>query len=55
MADETPLPGPTDPKHLDDFKGTKSEQTTAKSAYIKKFGYDAFENLVKQSSINSKR
>ena len=54
MAEEK-VPGPNDPKHLDDFKGTKSEQNAAKSKFISDFGYSAYEKLVKQSSASVKR
>ena len=54
MADEK-IPGPTDPKCLDDFKGSKREQTAAKSKFIADFGYSAYEKLVQNSSIHVKK
>jgi hypothetical protein len=52
---EQKTPGPTDPKHLDDFKGTKREQNAAKSKFISDFGYAAYEKLVQNSSLGVKR
>lgn len=54
MADEQKPQVPVE-KHLDDFKGTKSEQIAAKSAFISKYGFDAFEKLVQNSGAGSKR
>ncbi|MGC2474459.1 MAG: hypothetical protein WA485_08990 [Candidatus Sulfotelmatobacter sp.] len=48
-------PDPNKPKTLDDFKGTKREQTAAKSAFIAKYGYGDFEKLVQDSSIHVKK
>lgn len=52
---EDQKPGPNDPKHLDDFKGTVPQQRKAKSEFISKFGYDAYEELVRNSSVTVKR
>lgn len=54
MADDK-VPGPNDPKCLDDFKGTKREQDSGKSKFISDFGYDAFQKLVQNSSIHVKK
>ena len=42
-------------KHLDDFKGTPTQIRKAKSDWIKKWGYDKYEELVRNSSIHVKR
>lgn len=36
-------------KFLTDFKGTPTEQRAAKAAFISKWGYDAFEQIVRNS------
>jgi hypothetical protein len=51
MAEETPKK----PTHLDDFKGSKKEQTAAKSEFISKYGFTEYEKLVQNSSITVKR
>jgi hypothetical protein len=49
MADEK-KPEP-EQKYLEDFKGTPSEQRKAKSDFISKHGFDAYEALVKRSTL----
>jgi hypothetical protein len=49
------LPDPNKPKSLEDFKGTKREQTAAKSAFITQYGFEEFEKLVQHSSIHVKK
>jgi hypothetical protein len=53
MAETTP--DPNKPKSLDDFKGTKREQTAAKSEFISKYGFAEYEKLVQNSSIHVKK
>lgn len=52
---EYPKPAATDPQHLDDFKGSTSDQNRAKSDFISKFGYDAYEELVRRSRPGFKK
>jgi hypothetical protein len=43
------------PKHLSEIVGSRSEILTIKTALIKKFGYDAWEQLVVRSSQSKKQ
>jgi hypothetical protein len=47
-----PVPDADAPKHLSDFKGTASEQRRAKSDFISKFGFEAYEAIVLRSGRN---
>ena len=42
-------------KYLDDFKGSPAEQRTAKSKFISEYGYEAYEELVRNSRTDVKR
>jgi len=57
LADNRNTNEPMEPeiKHLDDFKGTPTQIRKAKSDWIKKWGYDKYEELVRNSSIHVKR
>jgi hypothetical protein len=48
-------PGADDPKYLTDFKGTPAEQRTAKSTFITRFGFAAYEAVVLRSGTNVNR
>jgi hypothetical protein len=52
MAEETK---PEPPKYLSDFKGTIDEQRKAKCDFISKYGFDAFEKLILNSSKTVQR
>jgi hypothetical protein len=54
MADEQKTETPKE-KYLDDFKGSPAEQRAAKSAWIAKWGYEAYEKLVLNSRGSVKR
>ena len=51
----TQTPDADAPKHLEDFKGTQAEQRKAKSEYISKYGFAAYEQLVLRSGKNVNR
>jgi hypothetical protein len=42
-------------KYLSDFKGSSEEQRRAKSDFISKYGYEAFEKLVLNSRKSVQR
>jgi hypothetical protein len=42
-------------KYLSDFKGDKREQLKAKSAFISKWGYEAYEAIVLRSGSGTIR
>jgi hypothetical protein len=52
MADQKEQPTE---KCLTDFKGTPTEQRAAKSAFISKWGYEAFEQIVRNSARDVQR
>ncbi|HEY4842647.1 MAG TPA: hypothetical protein VIH78_11805 [Terriglobales bacterium] len=47
-----PLPDADAPKKLSEFLGTPSEQRKAKSDFISKYGFAAYEQLVMRSGPN---
>jgi len=53
----TELNKPEEPteKYLDDFKGTPQQIRKAKAAWISKWGYEKYEELVRNSQRNAKR
>jgi hypothetical protein len=55
MAEQFPVPDVDAPKHLGEFLGTPAEQRKAKSEYISKYGFAAYEKLVLRSGRNVNR
>jgi hypothetical protein len=54
MADEQKPEVPVE-RYLDDFKGSPTEQRAQKSAFISKYGFEAYEKIVLNSRGNVKR
>jgi hypothetical protein len=55
MTTQYEIPDADAPKYLTDFKGTPAEQRTAKSTFITRYGFAAYEAIVLRSGKNVNR